>query len=372
VHVPLEPLTLDASARWLDRRRRVLGGGQQAGFDISDFVTATDSTSSGSARTVLADVAATLELGDRASVLVETRWLDHEEDFKILQVDVTRYPTLNTTTTTTTDLWQETVQRAWEGSAQLDLEPVRSLQLTVGYGFEREWLKVPDLEAADFDFRRGSISTDGVILGAQWRPDARWTLKAGWRAFGQQGLNLGEPESDDLREVSGSVGHRRERWSLDATVRSRRSENDVALSSLESIVATATGTLRPGEDLDLHASFTFSDVNARTLTTFWFDPDPTPAPTYVGFQGDTYTVTSGLELRPCARVTWTLDGAWTSTTGDFDVQLWDVRADLSARVTRGGSAGLAVRWLDYEEQGGADDYDAAILLLYWRQRLGGK
>ena len=42
------------------------------------------------------------------------------------------------------------------------------------------------------------------------------------------------------------------------------------------------------------------------------------------------------------------------------------------KVTEGGEAGVLLRYVDYDEAGGSNSYDAALTMVYWRQRLGGQ
>ena len=37
------------------------------------------------------------------------------------------------------------------------------------------------------------------------------------------------------------------------------------------------------EGIDLSGTYAFTDTDSRTLTNFYFDPDPTPQATVVGF-----------------------------------------------------------------------------------------
>ena len=107
--------------------------------------------------------------------------------------------------------------------------------------------------------------------------------------------------------------------------------------------------MQPRDGIDLHASYVFNDIDSRTLTNFYFDPDPTPQPTLVGFDGETHTVSSGLGLRPDASVRWYLDGVYTDTRGTFDVSLLEVDGDSFEVIGTGGDTFL-----------GGLDFDACI------------
>src|SRR5262249_47383708 len=108
-------------------------------------------------------------------------------------------------------------------------------------------------------------------------------------------------------------------------------------------------------------------TDSSTLTNFYFDPDPDPVPTVVGFTGDTNAVSLSLTLHPSSNVTWTLTGGYAATTGSFDVALLDWRADLRWQVTRKGATGVEFRQVRYDEEGRADDYSAELVFVYWRQ-----
>ena len=126
----------------------------------------------------------------------------------------------------------------------------------------------------------------------------------------------------------------------------------------EGLTTGVTGGISPVEELNLQASWVWNDIDSRTLTNFYFDPDPNPVPTYVGFDGTTNTITGGLDLRPDDHIRWRFNGAFTDTDGSFDVRLFDWQSDFSVEVWKGGEAGVNFRYLDYDEQGSSDDYDA--------------
>lgn len=365
----LGPLTIDSAARLLDLQRRIVGAGVAENFDTTDSVTTTDAFASGDARTWLVDTTATLEITDDLVLVLDGRLLDHEEELTIAQTDVTVFPSLGTMTSVRTDLAPRTAQRALEGSAQLDLRPHQSLDLSFGYGFEREQLRLPDLEAGDGDFLRGEIRNDGVLAGASWRPDAHWTVRGTLRDFGQNGVQLTELAEDRSRAASGEVRYRTRAWTLATFLKHRRRENDVSSTHYDSTTIGVSGSLQLDEHSDLHGSWTHVDLDSRTLTNFYFDPDPNPVPTFVGFDGDTQSFSTGVLLAPDERVRWRVDGAFTTTRGSFDVDVLDLRTEMTVRLFERSEVGVRVRWVDYEEAGRADDYDAVLTLVYWRQRL---
>ena len=124
------------------------------------------------------------------TLIGDMRLLGHREDFLIRQTDVTFRPSLGTSTTVTSLLDNRTRQQTFEGSVQLDVEPIEGLLLSGGYGWSREDLTLPDLEAGDNDFVSGLLRSDGFIGAAEWRPDDHWVIGVEHRAFGQNGPQL--------------------------------------------------------------------------------------------------------------------------------------------------------------------------------------
>lgn len=366
------PLTIDVTGRVRDVSRNISGAGTETGFDIGEFTTTTANSARGGAETWLVDSTVALEVTERVTLLADLRFLGHSEDLSVRLVDVTVYPTLSTTTTVASVLEQRTAQRSFEGSVQLDTELTEGLLLSAGYGWSHEYLKVPDLESGDNDFRSGMLRSDGVLLGGEWRPDKHWVIGADHRQFGQNGLKLDEIVEDSTQRSSGRVRFKADDFWIETFVRRSQGENDVALTRHDAVSTGVTANLQRGEDLDLYASWIVSDIDSRTLTNFYFDPDPNPVATYVGFDGTTNTISAGLGLRPGERVRWRFDSSLTDTEGSFNVRLLDCQSDLSVKMTEGGEAGVLLRYVDYDEAGGSDDYDAALTLVYWRQRLGGQ
>jgi hypothetical protein len=363
-------LTLAADARYVDLERRTIGDGEQTGYDVSDFEVSTDSASSGGARSWLVDATATWELGDDLALVFDSRWIDHREELRYVQTEVTRYPTLGTTTSVTTSRHQVTSQRVFDGSVQADLRVHETLDLTVGYGFSREWLRVPDLDSGDNDFVAGRIDTDGLIGGLRWRPDRYWRAKLEWRGYGIGGAQLHELTQDESQRWSGRLGWHGERLTVEGFVTDQRIRNDIVRHADDRTTLGISSTWNLRDSAWLNGSWVFTDARTRTLTNFYFDPDPNPVPTLVGFDGETHSVVLGFGLQPSADVTWRFDAVATSTHGSFDVTLIDLVADLAIRVRDGGDVGVQWRGTDYEEAGGADDYRSDLITIYFRQRLG--
>lgn len=360
------PLVFDLRGRYVDVDRKIVGSGVGSGFDIARYDTTSTAVAAGAARTWVFDGDATLELDDAFAIVGDLHWRDHRERLDLEQIDVTSYPTLATTTTVATRRQQVTADRMLDGSLGLEWRALPELDLRAGYGFAREWLRVPDLVTGDDDFVRGLRQDDGVLAGATWRPGKAWTGKASLRDFGQSGVALHELTPDRTRSVEGSFGWRGDTTFATLFGRHRRAENPISRHHLESgSVGITAGVTR--KNLELAGSYVFARTDLRTLTNFWFDGDPTPQATFVGFDGDTHTVTASLTARPSGATTFTLAAAWTTTSGTFDVDLLDWRADLQQRVGDGGAFGVEFHQVRYDDETGIDDYGAELLFLYWRQ-----
>lgn len=366
-----EALSIDVSGLVLDLDRNVTGEGVSSGFDTSEFSTTSDSDAAGHARTWVVETSVSLELSERVALVGDMRLVGHQEDFTVLQTDTIFRPSLGTTTSVTSLLDLSTSQQTFEGSVQLDVEPTEGLLLSGGYGWAREDLTIPDLEVGDDDFTSGLLRSDGFLAGFEWRPDGHWLIGAEHRQFGQNGPQLYNIVADSSEGTKARIRYTGDRFWLETFYQRKQRENDIALMHYEGHTTGVTGSVQPHDALDIHASWVWNDIDSRTLTNFYFDPDPNPIPTYVGFHGTTYTVTAGVGVTPDERVRWRFDGALTDTNGSFDVRLLDWQSDLSVKVFEGGEAGVLFRYLDYTQQGAGDDYDAALTLVYWRQRLGG-
>ena len=362
--------SLGFSGRWLQRDRKIVGSGLQQGYDISYFNTVTTSDSSGEAETWLADGTLAYDLADMLTLNCDLRWRDHQEDLSIFQTDVTTYPGLGSSTTVVTDLDQHTAQRIFDATVALDWQVEKRLALTGGYGFSDEYLKVPDLEAGDTDYRSGTTRTSGVLGGVRYDPAKTWRLSAEGQNFGSSGLQLYEVVPDEAREFATKARYQDERKRGEVFWRIRQNENEVARSESEAVTFGVSGSATLADEFDLHVAWTHSNLHSRSLTNFYFDPDPNPQPTYVGYRGDTDAVAAGFVWKLSTRTEWSADLSWVDTRGDFDVRSADWRSDFSVEVVRGGRAGLQLRQVDYEESAGADNYDAWIVMIYWQQLLG--
>ncbi|MGE3174059.1 MAG: hypothetical protein AB7O97_15640 [Planctomycetota bacterium] len=369
------PWTVALTAQVFDHDRRVVADGTSSGFDIAQFDTVTSAVGDGTARTSLIDLATTLALGDALVLVLDAHWRDHREDLSLRQFDVTTFPTLSTTVTVDTDVDQHTAQRLFDGSAVLEWRALDALELALGYGAAREWLRVPDLDPGDpRDFRRGQARDDGVVARARWRPCDGITVRGEWRDFGQDGALLHELAPERAREASGSVafvggdddGDGR---TANATVfvRHRRNTNDVADHRLDAL-STGVTAGAAGRELSCDVGYTFARIDSETRTSFYFDPDPNPVPTLVGFDGDTHTVHGSFVAQPSGDLRWEFTGACTRTTGDFAVSFLDWRADVRWQLDGERRAfGTEFRMGRYRADGGLFDWDAQGVFVYWRQ-----
>jgi len=362
---------LAANVRMMDLDRRIIGNGLVTGYDTDEFTTTTTSFSSGDAQTWIVDGTAVFELSDTLVLNGDFRYVDYEENMRINQNDFTLYPNSGATISVNTLLDQHTTQRVWDLSFAFDWQAADSLQLTAGYGWSEEHLKVSDLETGDADFVKGLIKTDGGVFGLDWRPDEHWTVRFEGRDFGDSGVQVTPLAQDRRRRLHSRVRYKCPGFWTETSYKYERAKNHVSDHRDEVNVVTFTTGVNPRDDLDLHVSYVYSDYDTRTLTNFYFDPDPNPMPTIVGYDGDSSTYYFGATLKPSADVTWRADASYTDVNGSFDVDILDWRVDLRVRVTDQGSVGVEVRQVDYEETGGADNYDAVMTFVYWRQELGG-
>jgi hypothetical protein len=365
-------IDLAANVRVMDLDRRINGNGVVTGYDTDEFNTTTTSTSSGNATTWIVDATAVMEISDTLVLNSDFRWVDYEENMHIDQNDFTVYPNSGTTISVDTQLDQHTTQRGWDLSLAVDWQAHDTLQLTAGYGWSQEQLKVPELELGDDDFLKGTIKTQGGLLAFDWRPDQHWTVRCEGRDFGSSGLQLTPLTDSQRRMIRTRVRYKREGffWA-ESSFKYERGKNHVSDHRDEVNTTTFTAGIQPRDDMDLHVSYVYSDYDTRTLTNFYFDPDPNPVPTVVGYTGDSSTFYFGATIKPSARVVWRADASYTTVNGSYDVDLLDWRVDLSLQATERGFVGVEVRQVDYEEGGGIDNYDAVMTFIYWRQELGG-
>ncbi len=359
---------LDARRRDLDRDLGALG--RATGFDTVEFVTDTTARVRGDAATTWLGIGVEYEVHDRVVVVGDLRYRDHLERLHLDQVDVTTFPGSGGSVRVDDVRTQRTEQRRYTGSIGVDVEPFDDFVVGIGYGFAHERLVLPELPSGGLDPTRGTITDDGVLASLRWKFAPRWTVSADVEDFGQTGLALVEQQERDARSHGARLRYATESVTVEVATRSRRARNAATDFRIDHDRHTATVTWNVDEAIDLLASYAFSQIDSRTRTNFYFDPDPTPVPTLVGFRGDTHTMAGGLELRPRASVRWRTDAAWTRTDGSFDVRTFDLRSDLSVEVFAGGAVGARYQRLHYAQGGGGDDFDADLVLVYWRQRFG--
>lgn len=363
----LGPLHAGLSGRLIERDRRIAAAGSSRGFDLAPFTGSTLASGDGDSRTWLVDADLELPLGQQLRAVADLHWRDHDERLHLRQTDLRVYPTLATTVQVDTVADPATVQRLFDGDLALHWQPVADLELWLGYGFAREQLRVPDLQPQDpLDFRRGHSRDDGVLAGVDYRPARGFRFAADLRDFGRDGVPLHAIEPARTRSAGGSVGFHGDGWQLRAFARHRRDESATSRHHLESF-ATGAGAGVDAGGLTCDLDYAFARTDTRTLTSFWFDPDPDPVPTFVGFHGDTHTLSMSLGAELGSDLRAELAAALTSTTGSFDVRTFDWRAGLRWQVVDGGSAGVELRQLRYRDDGALGDYGAELLFVYWRQ-----
>jgi hypothetical protein len=364
------PLGIEVSGRYIDWNRRINGEGRNSGFDVSEFVGSIRSNADGDAQSFVLDGSSDLELGESTNLLFTWHWLDHQEDLRLDQTEVTVFPSLGTSTTVSTNLDQHTAQRIFDGAVELEQELHGSLLISLGYGFSREWLNLPDLQPGDGDFDRGSFKNDGFLAGLVFKPDKHWSLTGRFSDYGQKGIELQELDQNDERQAEGRLRYRRDVGQAQIWVKHRHSSNQSSRFHYESNSYGVSASLQPRDDFDFFGSFSYTETDSRTLTNFYFDPDPNPLPTYVGFDGDTRNFSGGLRIEPSAGVHWLADLTYTDTNGSFDVRLLDMRFEFGVQVLPGGEWGLQYRRVDYQDESRVDAYEADLILLFWRQSFG--
>lgn len=362
---------VEIGARAIERERGIRANGTTQGFDVAEFTTDTLADGSGRARTWLLDLDAAVDVATDVRFRLDAHGRDHREDLSLLQTDTTTYPTLPSTVVVTTDVDQQTRQRMVDGNLWLEWAATKRLDLGIGYGFARERLRVPDVNPSDPDaFRRGTQRDDGGTADLHWRPATGWTVRSSVRDYATDGALLHELTPERAREAKGSVAFVGDALRMSAFGRHRRNENSIAQHRLEAWSLGATLGCDLARGLAVDTSYVFARTDVRTLTNFYFDPDPNPAPTLVGFRGDTDTVASNVVLSPSDDVRWTFGGSWTSTRGDFDVRTVDWRLDLCIDLAGDRSAmGTELRCSSYEADGGTRDWESRSWFVYWRQRF---
>lgn len=362
------PLRFAFSGRGIDHDRRVAADGSSTGFEVAPFTTTSTAAGSGHSRTLLLDGDLTLQLSPALHLDADLHWRQHDEHMHLAQDEVTVFPTLPSTVTVTTLADHDTVQRLLDGAVSLGLSPTPDFDVSLGYGFAREQLRVPALQPADpLDFRRGHGRDDGVLAAMRWRPVDDWTLRAELRDFGRDGVPLHELVPERTRLAGGSLDWQHDGRRASAFVRHRRSDNDVSRHHLESLATGLTMGIA-SEPLAFDLGYTFARTDSRTLSNFYFDPDPAPVPTFVGFHGDTHTVTGSLVATPFRHWRAELSAAFTTTAGSFDVRTVDWRADLQWQASANGTAGIELRQLRYQDDGATGDWRAGMVFVYWRQQ----
>ena len=359
-----EGLELSLDSVLLDRRRRIVGNGVSSGFDVAEFTTTTQSLSEGSARTVLVDGTLSLDLLTDLTFHSELRYQDHKERLRIDQSDVTVYPTLSTTIGVQTTLDQRTTSRLREASAELEWQAHSSLAVTGGWGWSQEKLRLPDLENADADFVNGTLIEDGYIFGANFRPDAQWSVRGRFRDFGQGSLQLHEIADHHTRQASGAIRFQGDTAFAEVSTLHRRSQNPFADSRTANTTYSLSGAYTPDEELTMHGAYSLSEIDSRTRTNFYFSPSPLPVSTLVGFRGETQTLSAGVDLDLTERLHGSAIGSYTTVHGDFELDMYQWSVDLWVDIPI-GRTGVRVEQVDYNEAGNPDDYDAWMTFLYF-------
>ncbi|MBI5851637.1 MAG: hypothetical protein HZB39_11530 [Planctomycetes bacterium] len=363
------PLAVSVTARHRELDRDIAGGGTRRGADPVEFVTTSTAIARGDARTTWLSGNATAELNDDTSLVLDLSWRDHDETLRLDSTEVTVFPSSGGDTTVVDSRTQRTAQERLVGSLELEVAVAEEFVVRAGWGFAREELVVPEL-APGVDPSRGTLRDDGALLGARWEFAEDWTFDASYAGFGQSGLRFEEQQERTSHGFEGRLRRRGEDLSVALFHRGRRERNDASGYRNDRDSVGVNVDWHAGRRLDVSAGWVFSRADSSTLTSFWFDPDPNPAPTVVGFRGDTHVVTAGVAWRSESGITMRSDVARSSTDGSFDVATLNWRTELAWDAIEGGTAGLRHEHIDYDEAGSADEFTADLLMIFWRQRLG--
>ncbi len=359
--------SFDFTGRFADHSRILNGTGQSAGFDVTQFTTSTTAEGSGTATTWMLDGGSTYMMTDTLRARLDLHWRDHRENFLLQQTVVTTLPALGTQQTIVTNLDQRTNQQILDGAVALEWDLTKMLTLTLGFGGSRESLSVPSLDLNDpNDYRSGTVRDRGLVAGFDWRFADNWRLRGDLRDFGQDGVYLNELAPEKARVVSGNLSYSQKTLRAATFFKHRYIDNQVSDHQLD-YYATGLHLGVTKNSLSLDADYTFAHTDTSTLTNFYFDPDPTPRATYVGFVGDTHTVATTFAIEPSAGLHWELTAVWTDTIGSTDLGTMDWRAGMRVDVVINGAAGVEYRQINYREDGSSDNYEANLLWLYWRQ-----
>ncbi|MFO1054457.1 MAG: hypothetical protein U1F36_19730 [Planctomycetota bacterium] len=357
-------------ARHRELERDTETAGLLTGVDPVAFVTRSAASTRGDAALSTAGATLTAEIGDHLSASADIDWRHHDEHQRLDAVEVTDFPGTGGSSTLIEQLDQRTRSERWDGSLSLDADPVDDLLLTLGVGFSREELVLPALPSGGLDPSRGTIRDAGVLGEVRFSPDREWSFDARFQDFGQTGLLLEEQQERNAHEWRASVRRHTDTLTTELGWRRQLAHNDASLYHLHRDTLNLSGHLDATRSLGLLASWVFTDSDSSTLTSFYFDPDPTPVPTLVGFKGRSHTLSTGIDLHDEQRLDWHTELSWTTTSGSADLDTLDFRTDLRVELIEGGSIGARYQHVEYREEGGVDDFGADLLLLYWRQQIG--
>ncbi|MFO1076279.1 MAG: hypothetical protein U1E73_00970 [Planctomycetota bacterium] len=347
--------------------RDVDGSGSGAGFDTAAFTTSTASAGSGDSRWLEWHLDADCEVVPTVRLGVASRLRDYRERLRLHEVDVRTTTSPSSVVTTTTDVDDETVQRLFDADVHLAWNPTPDVTATIGYGFAREQLRVPDLQPADpLDFRRGHTRDSGVLAGLRWRFAEQWTLRLDGRDFATDGILLHETTAENARGATGSLAWRGDAAEATLFARHRHADNDVTDHRYDSFATGLNASCHLGE-VTFAAGYTYADTESRTRTNFYFDPDPDPRPTVVGFHGETHvwTASSTWDVTPAVQAI--LAATATRTVGAFDVRGLDLSAEVRWSCNCRGTAAIEYRHAAYGDQIELDDWAADLLFVSWRQ-----
>lgn len=357
-------------------RHRELGFNDDAlltAFDTSAFTTKTVGRGDGWLRqlSMTASIGQALWEGGRAEVEAVVTDVESDVHFTKLLTTVRTSPVLVVHSRQDLDLVSSIKDREFRLGLSQDFDGV--LDASLGWTWVEQRLAFPDLEAGDSDYVSGTVETHGPDASLEWRPDDDWTARASFRfaTTGNTTPTETQPELGHLlrvklrRRIAGGDGYAElfGHW--------RRAENDVSSTENNFQSYGASLHLPPWDGARLEVRGAFTQIDARTLTNFYFAPSATPVPTVVLFEGDTVALDLQLDTPIMGSLRSLTSFGLQTTSGTLDSTLLRFDEELLYRQSERLAVGLRGSFLRFTEprQGAVDDYDAVLAFLFAELRL---
>ena len=162
-----------------------------------------------------------------------------------------------------------------------------------------------------------------------------------------------------------SLDWRRDTNRASLFARHRHNDNDISEYRLDAFSTGINGSGEAGPT-SVFASYTYANTDSQVRTNFYYDPDPDPVPTLVGFDGETHTWNATMHCKVQDHLRVELTGTMTRTVGSFDVDTFDARCGLLWQCSSNGAAGIEWRHVSYADQNEVDDFSADLIYVFWR------